>query len=66
MNKQDGYYTKSLGRTYIQAYADDIVLVDETAAGLQKQIHLCENFFNFANIKLNPGKCEVFKVTHNK
>jgi hypothetical protein len=66
MNNEYGYYTKSLGRTYIQAYADDIVLVDETARGLQKQINPCENFFKFANIKLNPGKCEVFKVSHDK
>jgi hypothetical protein len=66
LNNENGYYTKSLDRTNIQAYADDIVLVDETAKGLQKQINLCEKIFNFANIKLNPGKCEVFKVSHDK
>jgi hypothetical protein len=55
-----GYHSEVLGTTYAQAYADDIVLVDETLEGLQKQIDAYERFLTFAGIKLNPDKCEVF------
>jgi hypothetical protein len=61
-----GYKTEELGTTYAQAYADDIVLIDETITGLQKQINACERFLTFAGIQLNPNKCEVFKVENKK
>jgi hypothetical protein len=58
-----GYKTKVLGKTYAHAYADDIVLMDSSRKRLQGQIDACDHFFNFANIKLNPNKCEAFKVS---
>jgi hypothetical protein len=60
-----GYETEVLGRTNAQAYANDLVLVDSSPANLQKQIEGCQQFFGFANIKLNPAKCEVLKVIHD-
>jgi ribosomal protein S14 len=60
------YHSESLGTTYAQAYADDIVLVDETPEGQQRQINACEHFLTFAGISLNPDKSEVFKVESKK
>jgi hypothetical protein len=57
-----GYSTSELGSTTIQAYADDMLLVANSAENLQILINRAKSFFDFANIKLNPAKCEVFRV----
>jgi hypothetical protein len=56
------YSTSELGSTTIQAYADDMLLVANSAEKLQILINRAKSFFDFANIKLNPAKCEVFRV----
>jgi hypothetical protein len=61
MNNIGGINTKVLGTTSAQTYADEIALVDESAESIQRQIEECEQFFNFANIKLNPAKCDFSK-----
>jgi hypothetical protein len=57
-----GNNASEVGPTVIQAYADDMILVADSAENLQILINRAKSFFNIANIKLNPNKCEVFKV----
>jgi hypothetical protein len=57
-----GYQTSELGTTIIQAYADDMKLVADSQDDLQILINQEKSFYDFANIKLNPNKCEVFKI----
>jgi hypothetical protein len=61
--KEGGYQTKSIKRTNSQAYAKDIVLVDGSFEGLQHQIKRCEEFFSFANIKLNQDEVKFLNNT---
>jgi hypothetical protein len=57
-----GYRTAELGETIIQAYTDDMILVSDSEDNLQTLTNRAKSFFDFANIKLNPGKCEVLRV----
>jgi hypothetical protein len=50
----------------IQAYADDIILAANNEENLQNLINYVNNFFDFANIKLNPGKSEIMKINGEK
>jgi hypothetical protein len=46
----------------IQAYADDMIIFADSEENLQKQINRAKKFFDFANIKLNPAKCEIMAI----
>jgi hypothetical protein len=60
--KDLGYETSEITSSVIQAYADDMILVSNSEENLQKLINRAKSFFDFANIKLNPRKCEVMVV----
>jgi hypothetical protein len=62
----NGYVTEKLGDARIQAYVDDMILMSDTEDNLQVLINKAKQFFDFANIKLNPNKCEVMTVNPNK
>jgi hypothetical protein len=62
----NGYVTEELKDVRIQAYADDMILMSDSQAKLQILINKAKQFFDFANIKLNPSKCEVMSVNPNK
>jgi hypothetical protein len=61
-----GYKTFEIGGAIIQAYADDMILVSDSENNLQTLINRVKSFFDFANIKLNPNKYEVFKINGDK
>jgi hypothetical protein len=63
---EDGYTAEGLETATIQAYADDMILISNSEEGLQRQINRAENFFKFANISLNPNKCEVISIKPSK
>jgi hypothetical protein len=50
--------------TFIQAYADDM-MVSNNESNLQILINRTKSFLDFANIKLNTNKCEVFRIREN-
>jgi hypothetical protein len=50
----------------IQAYADAMILVANSEESLQLQLNRTKNFFDFANIKLNPNKCQVMSINSSK
>jgi hypothetical protein len=58
----EDYSTGELGETKIQAYADDMVLVSNSEKNLHSLIINVKNFLDFANVRLNPGKCEVMII----
>jgi hypothetical protein len=62
----DGYVAKNLKSATIQAYADDMILVASSEESLQKQINRAKKFFDFANIKLNPAKCEALSINGSR
>jgi hypothetical protein len=62
----DGYTAKTLSPTTIQAFADDMIIVANSEESLQTQINRAKKFFDFANIKLNPAKCEVLSINDGK
>jgi hypothetical protein len=41
-------------------------LVSESEQNLQILINRAKIFFDFADIKLNPSKCEVFAINSNR
>jgi hypothetical protein len=64
--KTESYSTSELGYSLIQAYTDDMILISDSKDKLQKLIVKAQNFFDFANIKLNPNKYEVMAVNPNR
>jgi hypothetical protein len=62
----DGYTAKNLSPMTIQAYADDMIIVANSEESLQTQINRAKKNFDFANIKLNPAKCEVLSINGGK
>jgi hypothetical protein len=64
--KEFGYNTSKLGTSTNEAYADDMILIADSEDHLQILNNRAKSFFDFANIKLNPSKCEVFKVNGSK
>jgi hypothetical protein len=44
-----------------QAYADDILLFAEGYDNIRKLLDTLNSYLVFAQISLNPSKCEVFK-----
>jgi hypothetical protein len=62
----DGYTAENLSPATIQAYADDMIVFANSEKSLQKQINKAKKFFDFANIKLNPAKCEVLAINGDK
>jgi hypothetical protein len=56
------YQTEEFPYNLIQAYADDTLLIENSAEGLKKLIDQADSFFQFINIKLNPKKCEIFRA----
>jgi hypothetical protein len=59
---EDGYIAEGLDPATIQASADDMIIISSSEEGLQRQINRAEKFFNFANIRHNPNKCEVISI----
>ena len=45
--------------TGIVAYADDIILMSSTIAGLQKLMNMCVKYYNDSSIILNVEKTEL-------
>jgi hypothetical protein len=43
-----------------------MILVANSEESLQLQVNRTKNFFDFANIKLNPNKCEVRSSNSSK
>jgi hypothetical protein len=62
LHKEDGYTmqvnSKNVSST-IQAYADDILLFSETRGGMERILQTVGLFCQYANIKLNPKKCQA-------
>ena len=54
-----GYVTLDERRITCLMYADDIVLLSETASGLNKSISVLENFCNTWHLKINIKKTKV-------
>jgi hypothetical protein len=61
-NHKYAYQTEEFPRNLIQAYANNTLLIANSAEGLQKLIDDSDKFFQFVNIKLNPKKCEIFRT----
>jgi hypothetical protein len=61
-NPDSGFKGEFLDERRIQGYADDIILIANSHENLQIQINSAVQFFQFANVKLNPKKCETFKI----
>jgi hypothetical protein len=62
----DGYAAENMDPAIIQAYADDTIIFANSERSLQKQVNRAKKFFDFANIKLNPAKCEVLAINGDK
>jgi hypothetical protein len=43
-----------------------MILISNSAEGLQSLINDADKFFTFLNIKLTPKKCETFKINTKK
>jgi hypothetical protein len=43
-----------------------MILVVNSEENIQKLINHAKSFFDFANVKLNPGKCEIMKMNGEK
>jgi hypothetical protein len=43
-----------------------MILVSNSEQNLQTLINRMKNFFDFANIKLNPNKCEIMVINPHK
>jgi hypothetical protein len=56
------YDTGELHSSLIQAYPDHMILISNSEQNLQTLINCAKNFFDFANIKLNPNKCEAMAI----
>jgi hypothetical protein len=65
-NHEFAYSTEELSINLIQAYAGDVILISNSAEGLQSLINDADKIFTFLNIKLNPNKCETFKINNKK
>jgi hypothetical protein len=65
-HKEDGYVADGMESSTIQAYADDMIVFSNSEQGLQKQINRGKKFFDFANIRLNPAKCEILAINGKK
>jgi hypothetical protein len=65
-NHEFAYSTEELPANLIQAYAVDIILILNGSKGLRSLVDDSEKFFTFLNIKLNPKKCEKFKIINKK
>jgi hypothetical protein len=52
-NHKYAYQTEQFPCNLIQAYADDTLLIANSAKGLQKLIGDADAFFKFVSIKLN-------------
>jgi hypothetical protein len=61
-HEEDGYVAEGLEPATIQAYADDMIIFANSEESLQKQVNRAKKFFDFANVKLNPLKCEVMAI----
>jgi hypothetical protein len=61
-NHKYAYQTEQFPCNLIQAYADDTLLIANSAEGLQKLIDDADTFFKFVSIKLNIKKCEIFRT----
>jgi hypothetical protein len=61
-NHKYAYQTEQFPCNLIQAETDDTLLIANSAEGLQKLIDDADTFFKFVNIKLNPKKCEIFRI----
>jgi hypothetical protein len=63
LHREDGY-SMLIGSenivTSIQAYADDILLFSESKEGMDNILKTVELFGEYANIRLNPKKCQAF------
>jgi len=46
----------------IIVYADDIMLIANNLAAMQKLLHICEAFSNNWYIKFNPDKCHIMQT----
>jgi hypothetical protein len=55
-----------MDETIVQEYEDDMILVSDGEENLQKLVNRAISFFDFANIKLNPNKCEVLRFNEGK
>jgi hypothetical protein len=61
-NHKFAYQTEEFPCNLIQAYADDTLLIANSAEGLKKLIDDADRFFQLLNIKLNPKKREIFRA----
>jgi hypothetical protein len=61
-NHKYAYQTEQFQCNLIQTYADDTLLIANSAEGLQQLIDDADTFFRFVHIKLNPNKCEIFRT----
>lgn len=53
-------YKLNSGNIGALAYADDIVIISGSHAGLQEQVKSAENFFHAVGLQLNPTKTQYF------
>jgi hypothetical protein len=60
------YSTKEFQINLIQAYIDDMILFSKSAKDLQSCFNDADRLFAFLNIKLNPKKCEIFRISSKK
>jgi hypothetical protein len=66
VNHKFAYSTEEFPINLIRAYADDVILISNSADSLQSLINEADNFFTLLNIKLSPNNAKRFKLTTRK